>query len=477
MCTSSTTTAVQPNPHEVLRNVIKLLEKSVKTKETRLLTGRLLRQTATLRKHLTPELLRGFVKEFLPTDLQANGLLLSQLDKLPQSSTMQTDDEVKTEVASPSSVIPEIEVYFYLLFLIYLTDNKQYELAKETSHQALARLSAFNRRTLDVIAARICFYYSWSHECTGALEDIRSNLLALHRTAVLRHDAIGQETLLALLLRNYLHYNLYDQAEKFRSKAQRAEQWRSSAQYCRYLYYLGRIRTIQLEYTDAKECLQQAARKAPSVASGFRIEVNKWLILVRLLLGEIPDRPEFAQPGMKGALQPYFELTQAVRHGDLTAFAEVAKKNDAVFRADGTHNLITRLHHNVIRTGLRRINLAYSRISLADVAQKLCLASKEDAECIVAKAIRDGAIDAIIDHEGGFLQSRDVADVYSTAEPQSAFHARIAFCLDIHNDAIKAMRFEPDAHKKKLESAEARKERLTQEQELAKAIQDDDEEF
>jgi 26S proteasome regulatory subunit N3 len=71
-----------------------------------------------------------------------------------------------------------------------------------------------------------------------------------------------------------------------------------------------------------------------------------------------------------------------------------------VFRADGTHNLITRLHHNVIRTGLRRINLAYSRISLKDVATKLHMASAADAECIIAKAIRDGGIDAVIDHEG-----------------------------------------------------------------------------
>jgi hypothetical protein len=35
-------------------------------------------------------------------------------------------------------------------------------------------------------------------------------------------DAL-QETLLNLLLRNYLHYNLYDQAEKLRSKAPRFE--------------------------------------------------------------------------------------------------------------------------------------------------------------------------------------------------------------------------------------------------------------
>jgi 26S proteasome regulatory subunit N3 len=35
-----------------------------------------------------------------------------------------------------------------------------------------------------------------------------------------------------------------------------------------------------------------------------------------------------------------------------------------------------------------------------------------------------------------------VSDIYSTGEPQSAFHARIAFCLDLHNEAVKAMRYE-----------------------------------
>ena len=57
------------------------------------------------------------------------------------------------------------------------------------------------------------------------------------------------------------------QAEKLRSKAQRPEQSRSSQQYARYLYYLGRIRAIQLEYTDAKDCLQQAARKVGGCAA------------------------------------------------------------------------------------------------------------------------------------------------------------------------------------------------------------------
>lgn len=80
-------------------------------------------------------------------------------------------------------------------------------------------------------------------------------------------------------------------------------------QFCRYLFYLGKIRTIQLEYTDAKESLLQAARKAPVAAGGFQILCNKWSVLVHLLLGEIPERTIFMQKGMEGALRPYFELT------------------------------------------------------------------------------------------------------------------------------------------------------------------------
>ena len=39
----------------------------------------------------------------------------------------------------------------------------------------------------------------------------------------------------------------------------------------------------------------------------------------------------------------------------------------------------------------------------------------------------------------------DVVDLYSTEEPQKAFHKRIAFCLDVHNEAVKSMRYPPDA--------------------------------
>lgn len=69
-------------------------------------------------------------------------------------------------------------------------------------------------------------------------------------------------------------------------------------------------------------------------------------------------------------------------------------------------NFSHRLRHNVIKTGIRMISLSYSRISLADIAEKLSLESTQDAEYIVAKAIKDGVIEAVINHEEGYVQSR-----------------------------------------------------------------------
>lgn len=53
------------------------------------------------------------------------------------------------------------------------------------------------------------------------------------------------------------------------------------------------------------------------------------------------------------------------------------------------------------------------------------------------QAIRDGVIEASINHEKGYVQSKEMIDIYSTREPQLAFHQRISFCLDIHNMSVK----------------------------------------
>nr|CAB3454094.1 unnamed protein product [Digitaria exilis] len=473
-----------------LKEIASVIEAGSLSKEVRRIS-RAVRLTIALRRRLAARDVAAFLALALSPSSEAFARLSALVPK-EDGSEMDVDMAAPTAQVSIKHGLPEIEIYCYLLVLIFLIDNKKYDEAKTCASASIARLKSLNRRTVDVLASRLYSYYSYVHELTNTLADIRGTLLALHRMATLHHDELGQETLLNLLLRNYLHYNLYDQAEKLRSKAPRFEA-HSNQQvinelvclmfgliFCRYLFYLGKIRTIQLEYTDAKESLLQAARKAPTTARGFRIQCNKWAIIVRLLLGEIPERTVFMQKGMKAALTPYFELTNAVRVGDLELFRSVADKYSSTFSADRTRNLIVRLRHNVIRTGLRNISISYSRISLADIAKKLRLDSENpvaDAESIVAKAIRDGAIDATIDHANGWMVSKETGDVYSTNEPQIAFNSRIAFCLNMHNEAVKALRFPPNSHKEK-ESAEKRRERLQQEEELAKHMaEEDDDDF
>nr|KAJ0189879.1 hypothetical protein LSAT_V11C800438890 [Lactuca sativa] len=428
---ASPSSSLESMSHRVLQHfkkrVVELIEGGAYTGKVRWIL-RAVSITIVLRWRLKVSVIYPFLNFALTTGSEAHSRLISFFPK---------DDDHEMEVDTASSATQgtvnhshEMEIYCYFLVLIFLIDQKKYTEAKACSSAGIASLKNSNRRTVDVLASRLYFYYSLSHELSNSLSEIRGNLLVLHRVARLHHDELGQERLLNLILHNYLHYNLYDQAEKFRSKAPPFE-------------------VLSLPVLSRKESLLQAARKAPVERSlGFRVQCNKWAIIVRLLLGEIPERTLFKQKGMKNALRPYFDLTNAVRIGDLELLKTVAEKFSTTFTSDRTNNLIVRLRHNVIRNRLRHISIAYSRISLADVATKLRLNPLiADVESIVSKAIRDGAIDAMLDHANGWMVSKETGDIYSTNEPQIAFNSRIAFCLNMHNLAVRSLRFPPNYHK------------------------------
>lgn len=144
------------------------------------------------------------------------------------------------------------------------------------------------------------------YEKINKLPDVRPLMFDAYKTACLRSDEIGQATIMNIILRCYLHQNKYEHARNFIVKTTFPEQV-SNNQYARYLYYLGKIKAVQLEYSEAQARLVQALRKGPEAgAKGFRIQVQKLLVIVELLMGEIPNRQIFSNPDYKKALAPYF---------------------------------------------------------------------------------------------------------------------------------------------------------------------------
>lgn len=138
-----------------------------------------------------------------------------------------------------------MEVYISLLVLTALLRTSKDQTALEASVALFHRVSQYNRRSLDPLRAKAYFYVALAHERAGSLPTIRPQLLASHRTACLQHDEMGQATLLNLLLRDLLMHNQVEQAYKLVSKTNFPEKV-SNNQFCRYLYYTGRISAIQV---------------------------------------------------------------------------------------------------------------------------------------------------------------------------------------------------------------------------------------
>ena len=488
--------------YAALRSSARLIARATAAKEPRLV-HRAIRGTQAAARAVTKEDVARFFGECVGTEdgLGAMEHLRAAAEHAPgvpdpvppkDDDAMETDEKKPAEAEKKaedkpietSACLPELTVFCYVVACTILCDAKKYDAALPIVEAASNLAQSFNRRTLDLLGARLFKLWGLAAEKSGgsaSLAALRPKMLAHHRTCTVRHDIPGQEVLLNMLLRSYLAERLYAQAERLRSRAPLPEDAigaRSNAQQARYLHYLGRIRAVHLEYTEAKECLTQALRKAPArAAPGFRMLTTKWLVVVRLLLGETPERRELAGVA---ALQPYFALVAAAREGSLAAFGRVVELHGKTYARDGLAHLVQRLRRNVIRAGVRRVATAYSRISLVDVAAKIGLGDAAPAEVasVVAKVLRDGGEGlegACLDAASNCLVSRGAPPVYATRAPAAAFDERSLYLMEVHNAALRAMRYPPkrgDA----AEGEEARRERLAAERELADALAEDDEE-
>ncbi|PIL25043.1 hypothetical protein GSI_12931 [Ganoderma sinense ZZ0214-1] len=453
---------------EIKANVA-LIERAVSTLEPRF-THRVLRSLAQLRKKLDDKVLQDAVQEVYSTDSASKRALQSWLPTVTMDHSMDIDAATIPSRQVPTEPVPEVEIYFYLLILHHLLASPtNHSKATKLAHETVEKIQALNRRSMDPIAAKVWYAVERTYELGGELADARPLFLAGQRTAALRHDDETEASLINRILRSYLHYSLYDQADKLVSKTTFPPA-AGNPQHARYHYYLGRIKAVQLNYTAAHTNLQQAIRRAPpaKTAPGFYQAVHKLSIVVELLMGDIPERSLFRHPVLEKALTGYFEIVKAVRNGSLSQFQTTLSRYAAQFEADKTYTLIVRLRQNVIKTGIRRLSLSYSRISLRDICVKLHLDSEEDAEYIVGKAIRDGVIEGRIVHEKGWMECGGQKSGYGP-EVSDVFSRRVAYCLELHNQSVKAMRYPLNAHRKELAAAEGARER---EKELAKEIQE-----
>ncbi|XP_022752815.1 26S proteasome non-ATPase regulatory subunit 3 homolog A-like [Durio zibethinus] len=162
--------SASPSTLQHLKEIASLIDSGSYTKEVRCIV-RAVRLTFGLRWKLTAPLLSAFLDFARQPGSEAHARLSSFLPKEDEHD-MKVDTATSAVQIPAKHLFPELKIYCYLLVLLFLIDQKKYNKAKACSLASINWLKSLNRRTLDVLASRLFFYYLYSYELTGDLVEI-----------------------------------------------------------------------------------------------------------------------------------------------------------------------------------------------------------------------------------------------------------------------------------------------------------------
>lgn len=87
----------------------------------------------------------------------------------PTSSQQQKKQQI---LARKTVATPELELYIHLLVLLFLTDEKKYDLALLCAKYFIECAEKYDKRSLDPFLAKGYFYLSLISERTGKIETL-----------------------------------------------------------------------------------------------------------------------------------------------------------------------------------------------------------------------------------------------------------------------------------------------------------------
>ena len=404
-------------------------------------------------------LINKYRKEFLDDDFiyLNNTFINPKYNFKAFSKSLKGETNFKISQTTLEKLQQSIEIYgfIFMILLTKLIDHRNYRAALDAVKNLITFFKTNESLTINTLRAKAYYYLALITEKLNNQDEIINELQQAYRTACIEMDQISQVTLINCIIRYYLNNKNVEMARSFISKTKFTENV-SSYEDARYLFYIGKIEAIQMNYSDSYTHLSSSFRKAPEkTGQGFKNLVNKYLILVQLLMGEIPDIKSLMKSNRVvdyEEFKPYLLMLKIVRQGNLDEFKKGMRIYEHNFKKDGTLNLVQRIRHVVIKAGLRKINLSYSRISIKDITEKLKLENEKETEYIIAKAIRDGVFLATINNEKGYVQSKEIKDIYSTFEPQRAYQNRILFLNNIFVESQKSMKYSSQQEQAKKEN-------------------------
>lgn len=204
-----------------------------------------------------------------------------------------------------------------------------------------------------------------------------------------------------------------------------------------YLAHIGHI-------TQAANFVTESLRKAPDGRTkrglnGFKLRARKLKLILQLIMNEPPTHQwlNYAR------IPPhYMNLVHAVNLGNHDEFEKVIKNHRTEFSRDGSLALLEKMRSVVMRNALKKLSLAYSKISIRDVLKKIGADADKnfDLDAFLTKVHRD-LPEFLVDHKQGFIQFKRTSDNYASLQTREALVKRVQHLQGLEEQVTKNLRY------------------------------------
>lgn len=212
----------------------------------------------------------------------------------------------------------------------------------------------------------------------------KSQLFLLLKNFSTSKKELLYSNLYIFIMRNLLIENNFQELGLFLSNCVFPEQIQF-VNYTKYLFYRGLYYGKVGDYKNSHKYINEAMRKMPTLnpntkqkgLKNYCLLVKKHNIILELLMNEIPSPSIFDK---ETQLNHYKVLVRMVSNGLKQQFESYIKKEEHNFREDDVWHLLLAMKQIVLRNALKKVSVAYTKISERDICSKIGIEGQNNFE-------------------------------------------------------------------------------------------------
>ncbi|XP_076060686.1 COP9 signalosome subunit 3 [Oratosquilla oratoria] len=203
-----------------------------------------------------------------------------------------------------------------------------------------------------------------------------------------------------------------------------------------YYYYGGMVYTAVKNYERAQYFFRVCITTPAFAVSHIMLEAFKKHILVSLILeGKIGKIPKYVSLIMTRFIKPlsqvYWDLGVAYATNCPDKVHGLVTKHQETFVRDQNMGLVKQCLNALYKKNIQRLTRTFLTLSLADVANRVQLATPQKAQEYILNMIEDGEIHASINQKDGMVVFLDNPEKYNSPIMMSYLDKELQLCMEV----------------------------------------------